>query len=71
MATLNLIIWITGILTLLALASVLTGLFIALLVKYKKPILRALLVMLYVPVVLITSSLSFIGKRIQLGLFQD
>lgn len=71
MAALNLIIWITGILTLLALASVLTGLFIALLVKYKKPILRALLVMLYVPVVLITSSLSFIGKRIQLGLFQD
>ncbi|MDM8332883.1 hypothetical protein QUW45_09480 [Limosilactobacillus pontis] len=64
MAALNLIIWITGILTLLALASVLTGLFIALLVKYKKPILRALLVMLYVPVVLITSSLSFIGKRI-------
>ena len=64
MAALNFIIWITGILTLLALASVLTGLFIALLVKYKKPILRALLVMLYVPVVLITSSLSFIGKRI-------
>lgn len=64
MAALNLIIWITGILTLLALASVLTGLFITLLVKYKKPILRALLVMLYVPVVLITSSLSFIGKRI-------
>ncbi|UFK69185.1 hypothetical protein IVR12_02296 (plasmid) [Limosilactobacillus reuteri] len=48
----------------LALSTVVFGFIYGLLYEYRKPLVRLVLIILYLPTALITNALSFIGKRI-------
>ncbi len=48
----------------LALSAVVFGFIYGLLYEYRKPLVRLVLIILYLPTALITNTLSFIGKRI-------